>query len=96
MRKELRIQPHHDLRRDMKAVARGDIGAPMDAARASVESKAVLLQFDPAQGLTSDEAIAAFMAEAMASADAEYIAHASEVVARAIEMNQTTTKTAHS
>jgi probable addiction module antidote protein len=42
-----------------------------------------LTSFDPAEGLTSDEAIAAFMALAFASEDADYIAHALGVVARA-------------
>lgn len=44
--------------------------------------------FDPAEGLTSDEAIAAFMAEAFSSEDAGYIAHALGVVARAKGMTQ--------
>src|SRR5262245_35994639 len=39
--------------------------------------------FDPAQGLTSNEAIAAFMAEAFASEDSGYVAHALGVVTRA-------------
>lgn len=40
-----------------------------------------LTVFDPAEGLTSEEAVAAFMAEAFASEDAGYIAHALGVVA---------------
>ena len=47
-----------------------------------------LSPFDPAEGLTSDEAIAAFMAEAFESNDAGYIAHALGVVARAKGMTQ--------
>ncbi|RUZ99278.1 putative addiction module antidote protein, partial [Mesorhizobium sp. M7A.F.Ca.CA.002.05.1.1] len=47
-----------------------------------------LTTFDPAEGLTSDEAIAAFMAEAFASEDSGYIAHALGVVARAKGMAQ--------
>lgn len=47
-----------------------------------------LTPFDPAEGLTSDDAIAAFMAEAFASDDAGYIAHALGVVARAKGMTQ--------
>jgi probable addiction module antidote protein len=47
-----------------------------------------LTSFDPAEGLTSDEAIAAFMAEAFVSEDAGYIAHALGVVARAKGMAQ--------
>lgn len=49
--------------------------------------------FDPAEGLTTDEAIAAFMAEAFASEDAGYIAHALGVVARAKGMTQIATET---
>ncbi len=47
-----------------------------------------LTSFDPAEALTSDEAIAVFMAEAFASEDAGYIAHALGVVARAKGMAQ--------
>jgi probable addiction module antidote protein len=47
-----------------------------------------LTAFDPAEGLTSDEAITAFMADAFASGDAGYIAHALGVVARAKGMTQ--------
>ncbi len=47
-----------------------------------------LTTFDPAEGLTTDEAIAAFMSEAFASEDASYIAHALGVVARAKGMTQ--------
>lgn len=47
-----------------------------------------LTSFDPAEGLTSEESIAAFMAEAFASEDAGYIAHALGVVARAKGMTQ--------
>ena len=39
--------------------------------------------FDPAEGLTSDEAIAAFLAEAFAFGDAAYLAHALGVAGRA-------------
>ncbi len=52
-----------------------------------------LTNFDPAEGLTSDEAIAAFMAEAFSSEDAGYIAHALGVVARAKGMTQIATET---
>ena len=49
--------------------------------------------FDPAEGLTSDEAIATFMAEAFESKDAGYIAHALGVVARAKGMSQIASQT---
>lgn len=52
-----------------------------------------LTLFDPAEGLTSDEAIAAFMAEAFASEDSGYIAHALGVVARAKGMSQIASET---
>lgn len=47
-----------------------------------------LTPFDPAEGLTSDEAIAGFMGEAFKTEDAGYIAHALGVVARAKGMTQ--------
>lgn len=47
-----------------------------------------LTTFDPAEGLTSEKAIAAFMADAFESEDAGYIAHALGVVARAKGMSQ--------
>jgi len=52
-----------------------------------------LTTFDPAEGLTSDEAIAAFMADAFESGDAGYIAHALGVVARAKGMAQIAVQT---
>jgi probable addiction module antidote protein len=47
-----------------------------------------LTTYDPAEDLTSDKAIAAFMAEAFKTGDAGYIAHALGVVARAKGMAQ--------
>ena len=52
-----------------------------------------LTTFDPAEGLTSDEAIAAFMADAFESEDAGYIAHALGVVARTKGMAQIASQT---
>lgn len=56
-------------------------------------AKKKLTTFDPAEGLTSDEAIAAFMADAFESEDAGYIAHALGVVARAKGMSQIASET---
>ena len=42
-----------------------------------------LTTYDPAEDLTSDAAMAAFMAEAFAAEDSAYIAHALGVVALA-------------
>jgi probable addiction module antidote protein len=47
-----------------------------------------LTTFDPAEGLTSVESIAAFMEEAFKTEDVGYIAHALGVVARAKGMTQ--------
>jgi len=47
-----------------------------------------LTTYDPAEDLASNAAIAAFMAEAFATEDATYIAHALGVVARARGMTQ--------
>ncbi|HJT43384.1 MAG TPA: addiction module antidote protein [Rhizomicrobium sp.] len=47
-----------------------------------------LTTYDPAEDLTSDKAVAAFMAEAFKTEDAGYIAHALGVVARAKGMAQ--------
>ena len=47
-----------------------------------------LTTYDPAEDLSSDEAMALFMAEAFQTNDAGYIAHALGVVARAKGMAQ--------
>jgi probable addiction module antidote protein len=47
-----------------------------------------LTAYDPAEDLTSDTAVATFMAEAFATEDPAYIAHALGVVARAKGMAQ--------
>ncbi len=47
-----------------------------------------LTTYDPAEDLTSDDAIATFMAEAFESNDTSYIAHALGIVARARGMTQ--------
>jgi probable addiction module antidote protein len=52
-----------------------------------------LTSYDPAEDLTSDAAIATFMAEAFATEDASYIAHALGVVARAKGMTQIANET---
>ena len=52
-----------------------------------------LTTFDPAEGLTSDDAIAGFMDEAFKTEDVGYIAHALGVVARAKGMTQIANET---
>lgn len=47
-----------------------------------------LTAYDPAEDLTTDAAIATFMAEAFQTNDASYVAHALGVVARAKGMTQ--------
>ena len=50
--------------------------------------RAKLTPYDPAEDLGSDEAIAAFMSEALQTGDVGYISHALGVVARAKGMAQ--------
>ncbi len=52
-----------------------------------------LTTYDPAEDLVSDQAIAAFMSEALQSNDAQYIAHALGVIARAKGMTQIAAET---
>lgn len=52
-----------------------------------------LTAYDPAEDLTSDEAIASFMAEAFQTNDAGYIAHALGVVVRAKGITQIAAQT---
>lgn len=52
-----------------------------------------LTAFDPADGLTSDEAVTVFLEEAFRSEDAGYIAHALGVVARAKGMTKIASET---
>ena len=55
-----------------------------------------LTNYDPAEDLGSDEAIATFMAEAFLTNDAGYISHALGVVARAKGMAQIASQTGFS
>ncbi|MHB8252548.1 MAG: addiction module antidote protein [Acidiferrobacter sp.] len=52
-----------------------------------------LTTYDPAEDLTSDDAVAVFMAEAFETNDAGFIAHALGVVARAKGMTQIANQT---
>ena len=52
-----------------------------------------LTTYDPAEDLTTDEAVATFMAEAFRTNDVTYIAHALGVVARARGMAQIASQT---
>ncbi len=52
-----------------------------------------LTTYDPAEDLTSDQAMATFMAEAFETNDASYIAHALGIVARAKGMAQIASQT---
>jgi len=56
-------------------------------------ARAKLTNYDPAEDLGSDEAIAVFMAEAFQTNDVAYISHALGVVARAKGMAQIAGKT---
>lgn len=52
-----------------------------------------LTTYNPAEDITSDAAVAIFMAEAFETEDAGYIAHALGVVARAKGMSQIASQT---
>jgi len=52
-----------------------------------------LTPYDPAEDLGSEEAIAVFMAEALATNDVSYVSHALGVVARAKGMSQIAAQT---
>jgi probable addiction module antidote protein len=54
---------------------------------------AKLTTYDPAEDLTSDAAVATFMAEAFGTGDVGYIAHALGIVARAKGMAQIASQT---
>lgn len=53
----------------------------------------ILTTFDPAEGLASDEALAAYMDAAFATGDPGYIAHALGVAARARGMSRIAAET---
>ena len=53
-----------------------------------------LTTYDPAEDLASDEAMATFIAEAFATEDPGYVAHALGVAARAKGMAQVAARTA--
>jgi len=54
----------------------------------AIQAPESLTLYDPTEDLASDAAIATFMAEAFATEDASYIAHALGVVARAKGMSK--------
>ena len=58
-----------------------------------VKSATKLTNYDPAEDLGSDEAIAVFMAEALRTNDVAYVAHALGIVARAKGMAQIASRT---
>ena len=67
----------------------GDQGELLIALRQMTKAagREMLTPFDPAEWLTSAEAVAAFLADAEATADPAYIQHAREVAARAKAMH---------
>ncbi|EFG2861740.1 XRE family transcriptional regulator [Escherichia coli] len=67
----------------------GDQGELLIALRQMTKAadREMLTPFDPAEWLTSAEAVVAFLADAEATADPTYIEHAHEVAARAKAMH---------
>ena len=64
-----------------------DIARAIELARRIDEGLEPLAPFDPAEFLTTAEAVAAFLADAEATADPDYIEHAHQVAARARTMH---------
>lgn len=60
-----------------------DIARAIELARRVEVGQEPLTPFDPAELLTTADAVAAFLADAEATADPAYVAHAQEVAARA-------------
>src|SRR5271154_497376 len=85
---------HFALRRRQEHARQGHQSREAAPERTGVSRMAgKLTTYDPAEDLSSDKAIATFMAEAFATEDAGYIAHALGVVARAKGMSQIASQT---
>jgi antitoxin ChpS len=91
-----RIGPAYDTLKDDpgRAVSAGQVRARLaDVAQAIELARRVdaglesLTPFDPAEYLTTAEAVATFLADAEATADSAYIEHAHQVAARARTMH---------
>ncbi|HRK63792.1 MAG TPA: transcriptional regulator [Terricaulis sp.] len=91
-RKNPKFGPAYDTLEEEFALAEALIKARVEAdlTQEQVAERVgeMLTAYDPAEDLASDEAIAIFMEEAIKTADADYIAHARGVVARAKGMKE--------
>src|SRR5690606_31808687 len=70
------------LMTDDNSGRQADIARAIELARRVEVGQEPLTPFDPAELLTTADAVAAFLADAEATADPAYVAHAQEVAAR--------------
>ena len=77
-----------DLHADDESDRQADIAHAIELARRVDAGLESLLPFDPAEHLTTTEAVAAFLADAEATADPAYIEHAQVLAARARAMHR--------
>ncbi|MBV6848588.1 transcriptional regulator [Xanthomonas euvesicatoria] len=79
----LKADPGRAVTADQVRVRLADIAQAMELVRRVDAGLESLTPFDPAEDLTTAEAVAAFLADAEATADPAYIEHAHQVAARA-------------
>lgn len=83
----LKTNPGRAVTADQVRARLADIAQAIGLARRVDADLKPLTTFDPAEDLTTAEAVAAFLADAEATADLAYIKHAHQVAARARTMH---------
>ena len=83
----LKADPGRAVTTDQVRARLADIAQAIELVRRVDAGLELLTPFDPAEDLTTAEAVAAFLADAEATADPAYIQHACEVAARARAMH---------
>lgn len=83
----LKAEPGRAVTADQVRARLADIAQAIELARRVDADLEPLTPFDPAEHLTTAEAVATFLADAEATADSAYIKHAQQVAARARTMH---------
>jgi hypothetical protein len=83
----LKADPGRAVTADQVRTRLADIAQAIDLARRVDAGLEPLTPFDPAEDLTTAEAVATFLADAEATGDSAYIEHAHQVAARARTMH---------
>jgi len=83
----LKADPGRAVTADQVRTRLADIAQEIDLARRVDAGLEPLTPFDPAEDLTTAEAVATFLADAEATSDSAYIEHAHQVAARARTMH---------